>query len=131
MEGLSRKFYEKSRHTCMRCGARGNLSRIDQDRRRVLCADCAAPFMLVEDLAALDDMSVNASGERPFVVPHGIPNTLRPAFDLWVSKRPMVRMDSGRALGGCYPWDFTAWVASLAPLRKKVAALAKERQKGW
>ena len=130
VDGLTRKYQEKSRHTCANCGAPGKPYRIDHDKQRPLCANCAAPFMLADDLKALDRMSVNAAGACPFVVPHGIPKTLRPAFDLWMSSRPMVRMDNGKVLG-CYPWDFVAWVAGLLPLKNTIAALVKERQKGW
>lgn len=130
IHGLTRKFQEKSRHTCARCGASGKPYRMDHDKRWPLCAACAAPFLLRDDLETLDAVAVNAAGARPFVVLHTVPKSLKPAFNLWLTNRPMVRTESGKDLG-CYPWDFVAWVASMAPLKKKVAMLVKERQGTW
>lgn len=130
IDGLTRKFQEKSRHTCARCGAGGKPYRIDHDKRWPLCAACAAPFLLRDDLDRLDAVAVNAAGARPFVVLHTVPKSLKPAFNLWLANRPVVRTESGKTLG-CYPWDFVGWVASLAPLKKRVAMLVKERQGTW
>lgn len=126
IHGLARKYHEKSRRTCTRCGAAGKRYSIDTDKRRPLCPACAAPFLLNADLSTLDEVSANSLGARPFVVRHVIPTPLRPAFNLWVGNRPVVRTDSGMVLG-VYPWDFVAWTKSLAPLRKKVEKLVKER----
>ncbi len=128
LTGLLRKFSDKSRFTCRRCGAAGKPYPIDDSKYRSYCSVCAAPLLLAGDLARLARVHPPTNGNVPIVEFNRIPASFRSIFSSWLEDRPLIRTSEG-CPRGAYSWDYFEWAGNLKNLYSLTEKLAAERIK--
>lgn len=123
VNGILRKTQIRCQNTCQVCGAPGRRY-AQQDVYRSWCPTCAAPALLLDDIARLDEQLKAAFSEPTFPV-RKMPSGLRASFRAWVAlheaKAPGIRDSVGT-------WYAREWRAALRPLEAAVRKLRNDGQ---
>ncbi len=126
VQGVIRKFRTRSRHTCSRCGTPGRQRQFGRHDKRILCAPCAAPLLLHNEVQRFDAILDQYFGYAALPL-RRVPAGLRQSLKHWVTRQDGQPPESGDEIP---IWHVAEWRTALRPVVERLNKQIKRQKNG-